>query len=199
MRVRLSIATCCFLCALLVSGHAMPAQPKTYQEITESNWENHPRIVEIRKLYNDIQSKLESKALKYQEKSFAKLPRSCRGTYPIEYFGVATDRANRVRMYIRAQRISHDDLLTRRSYYDEGGHLRFVYETNESAGFATIKKRIYLTDKGNVFWDVESEAKKLTFGKEVTSSPSEIYKVTNAGILENFRRTKVKCEPEDAR
>lgn len=195
MRVRLSIAACGILCALLVSGHAMPAQPKSEQEITESNWESHPQILEIRKLYNDIQSKLENKKLKYQEKNFTKLPRSCRGMYPLEYVGVATDHAGRVRMYVHAQRISHDDLLTTRNYYDESGHLRFVYRTDESTGFATIKNRIYLADQGTVLWDVESEAKRLTFGK-ITHSPSKIDDLTNAGLLEKFRRREVKCQQE---
>lgn len=198
MRVRsLSVAIACgILGALLASPPAWSAEQKPEQKITESNWEQHPRILEIRKLYNDIQSKLENKKLKYQEKNFAKLPRSCRGMYPLEYIGVATDHAGRVRMHVVAQRISHDDLLTTRNYYDEGGHLRFVYITNESPGFATIHNRIYLTDQGNVLWNVESEAKKLTFG-HITRDSYEIRSLTTDGLLDEYRHKEVKCEPEE--
>jgi len=195
MRVRALyiILTCTILGGLPAPSRAAPANPAPEQEITESNWEQHPKVVEIRKLYNDIQSRLESKKLKYQEKSFTKLPRSCRGMYPLDYIGIATDGTGRVRMHVVAQRISHDDLLTTRNYYDEGGHLRFVYRTNESPGFATIKNRVYLTEQGTVFWDVEAEGKKLTFGK-ITKAPSEIDDLTNADLLEEYRRREVKCK-----
>ncbi len=192
-----AIAACGILATLLALPPALAEQPKPEQEITKDNWEHNPRIVEVRKLYNDIQSKLESKKLKYQKKDFSKLPRSCRGTYPLEYLAVATDHAGRVRMFIQAQRISHDDLLTTRMYYDEGGRARFVYKTNESPGFVTIENRIYLNEQGKVFWDVEKEAKKLTFG-EITRDPSEIHEVTNKYILDNFKRTKVQCEPKES-
>lgn len=199
MHVRTSsfaIAACGIFAVLLASPAALAEQPKPEQEITKDNWEHDPAILGGRKLYNDIQSRLEGRKLKLRKKDFSKLPRSCRGMYPLEYLTVATDRAGRVRMFIEAQRISHDDLLTTRYYYDEGGLLRFIYKTNESPGFATIENRSYLNEQGKVFWDVKKEAKKLTFG-EVTRDPSEIDEVTNKYILENFERTKVECEPEE--
>ncbi len=199
MRIRkLSIAfvMCGIMGTLLASSLALAAPPEGEGEVTEQNWEHHPEILEIRKLYGDIQSKLESGKLKYQKKSFARLPRSCRGMYPREYLAIATDRAGRVRMYTAAQRISHDDLLTTRHYYDEGGHLRFVYRTNESSeGFATIHNRVYLNEQGKVFWDVESEAKQVKFG-EITRDPAEIGEITSAGILDDYNKTKVECSRE---
>jgi len=195
-KVSAAIVGGAILCALLVPAYAAEP-PKPEPEITEKNWEQHPTIVEIRKLYNDIQSQLEHKKLKYQKKSFAKLPRACRGMYPTEYLAIATDRANRVRLDVTAQRISDDDLLTTRNYYDEDGRLRFVYRTDESSeGFATIHYRMYLTDQGKIFWDVKTEGKHVEFG-EMTRS-REMMNLTTAGLLDGFMRIKVECDPEDA-
>lgn len=195
-KVSIAVVAGAVLCALLAPICAAAEPPKPEPEITEKNWEQHPKIVEIRKLYNDIESKLANKKLKYQKKNFAKLPRSCRGTYPTEYLAIATDRANRVRLDVRAQRISHDDLMTTRNYYDEDGHLRFVYRTEESPGFATVHYRMYLNEQGKMFWDVKTEAKKVKFG-EMTRS-EEVMNLTTAGMLEGFGSVEVKCHPEDA-
>lgn len=162
-------------------------------EITENNWEHHPGIMAIRKLYNDIQFKLENGELTLRKKDFATLPRSCRGTYPLEYLSVAVDKAGRARVYIVAQRISHDDLMTTRNYYDENGRLRFAYITNESEGFATIEHRVYLAASGEVLWDVRSEAGKFSFG-EITSDSFEIRETTSKSALSEFDEAKVKCK-----
>lgn len=180
-------------------SHASSAEPAFPIEITEQNWESHPTILEIRKLYNDIQSALEKKTLKYREKNYSRLPRSCRGMFPTEYVAIATDSAKRVRMYVMAYRISHDDLLTTRSYYDDQGHLRFIYMTNESREYAKIENRIYLTQDGGVLWDVEDEAHRRTFGKFV-SEPSELdhmsTQMTTEGLMAEFDSMKVRCSAE---
>jgi hypothetical protein len=110
----------------------------------------------------------------------------------MEYLAVATDGEGRVRAYTTAQRISHDDLLTTRNYYDEKGRLRFVYMTNKSNEYATIENRVYLDEKGKVFWGVKTEAKKLTLG-EITREPGMIRSTTNEGVLASFRSSEVKC------
>src|SRR5438132_2336859 len=162
--VALSLAVLCFFDFGFAAGQA------TSQELTKINWEHHPRIVEIRKIYNEIQSKISRKQLRYQKKDYSVLPESCRGTYPMEYLAIASDGGERVRVYTTAQRISHGDLLTIHHYYDEKGRLRFALMTNKSAEFATIENRVYLDEKGKVFWDVKTEAKKVTFG-EITQDP----------------------------
>ncbi len=181
--------------ATFPSARVFSAPPDSPPAITEQNWERHPGILEIRELYNDIQSGLQNKTLRYREKNYSRLPRSCRGTYPLEYVAVATDSARRVRAYIVAQRISHDDLLTTRKYYDQSGHLRFVYRTNESRGFATIENRVYLTGQGAIMWDVKSEGSKREFG-EIARNPSEIGDLTTEGLLADFDSRKVGCADE---
>lgn len=170
----------------------LAAEHKPIQEVTPENWERHPRIVEIRKLYNETQSRLTAKKLKYQKKDYTVLPRSCRGTYPMEYVSLATDAEGRVRLYTTAQRISHDDLLTTQYYYDDNGKLRFSYVTNKSDGLATIEYRIYLDENGKVFWDVRTEAKKATFGE--SSQDPWMVRVTSATQADTeFKGARVKC------
>jgi hypothetical protein len=160
--------------------------------ITPQNWQHHPRILEVRKLYDNIQSKLATKELKYQKKDYTVLPRSCRGTYPLEYLALAADADGRIRMYTRAHRISHDDLLTTRYYYDDKGRPRFSYVTNESDEFSTIEYRIYLDDQGNMFWDVRSEAKKMRFGEASEDLPTvEAFSAKQAAT--EFQEAKIKC------
>lgn len=161
--------------------------------ITEQNWSRHPRIIEIRKIYEGIRAGLDNKSLTYVEKDFSKLPRDCRGTYPIEKLAVAYDKKGRVRLYIHAQRISHDDLQTDEYYYDQDGKLRFVFMTNKSDVYATIENRVYVSATGKVFWDVKKESKKITYG-EITSDPYQIREFTNMGTKELVEKTKVKCE-----
>ncbi len=161
--------------------------------ITEQNWSNHPRIVEIRKIYEEIRAALDNKSLTYAEKDFSKLPRSCRGTYPIEKLAIAYDKKGRVRLYIHAQRVSHDDLQTDEYYFDQDGKLRFVFMTNKSGIYATIENRVYVSATGKVLWDVQKESKKITYG-EITSDPYQIREFTNKGIKELFDKTAVKCE-----
>jgi hypothetical protein len=163
--------------------------------LSSKNWEFHPRVVEIRRLYNQIQVKLRNKELKFQQKDFSRLERSCRGTYPLEYIAVATDSDGHVKKYVVAQRISHDDLLTTEKYYDDEGYLRFVYSSNKSDGFATIENRVYLDTQGKVFWDVKSEANRFTYG-EMTHDPEPwaVSDTTNEEILERFNLTEVKCK-----
>lgn len=162
------------------------------EAITPQNWQHHPRILEVRKLYDNIQSKLATKELKYQKKDYTVLPRSCRGTYPLEYLALATDAEARIRMYTTAQRISHDDLLTTRYYYDDKGRARFSYVTNESDEFSTIEYRIYLDDHGNIFWDVRTEAKKMRFGEASEDLPTvEAFSAKQAAT--EFHGAKIKC------
>ncbi len=163
------------------------------EEITTDNWEHHPRIVEVRKLYNEIQSLLTQKKLKYKKKDYTTLPRSCRGTYPIEYLVLAEDAEGHARLHITAQRISHDDLLTTQYYYDKNGALRFAHITNKSSEYATIEYRVYLTDQGKVFWDTRTEAKKTTFGV-TTRDPWMVRVATAAQAKTDFNEAVVKCK-----
>ncbi len=167
--------------------------PDSLTAITENNWRVHPRIVEIRKIYEEIRKALDNKSLTYLEKDFSKLPRSCRGTYPIEKLAVAYDKKGNVRLYIHAQRISHDDLQTDEYYYDQNGKLRFVFMTNKSDVYAKIENRVYVSTTGKVFWDVKKEAKEITYG-EITSDPYQIKELTNKGIKERIEKTEVTCE-----
>ena len=171
---------------------ALASDSSASQEVTSENWERHPRIVEIRKLYNSIQSMLTARTLKYQKKDYTKLPRSCRGTYPTEYLALATDAEGHVRLYIAAQRISHDDLLTTQYFYNDKGRLRFAYITNQSNEFATIAYRVYVDEQGKVFWDVRTEAKKTTFG-EFSQDSAMVQVITAEQARAEFAEAVVNC------
>ena len=188
-RLLLSLSTAfCLLPCLIQAAERNPVE-----EVTPENWERHPRIVEVRKLYNEIQSLHAQKKLKDQKKDYTPLPRSCRGTYPMEYLVLAEAAEGRVRLHTTAQRISHDDLLTTQYYYDTKGTLRFAYITNKSSEYATIEYRVYLTDQGKVFWDTRTEAKKTTFG-ETTNEPWMVRIVTATQARKEFNEAEVKCK-----
>ncbi len=177
-----------------LSTTAAPGAEKTgLQEITEKNWERHPWTVEIRNIYKEIRTALDKKQLTYQEKDFTKLPRSCRGTYPLEKLALASDPKGSVRLYSTARRVSHDDLLTIERYYDGKGLLRFVYMKNGSEVYATIENRVYLDEKGKVLWDARTEAGKTTFGEIADEDEWVVGIKSGAAARNEFVSTEVKC------
>ncbi len=192
MRIRILVIFMLSVGTSLPIDRALAAEQANPPGVTGTNWERHSRIIEIRTIYNEIQSKLARKQLKYETKDYTVLPESCRGTYPMEYLALATDSDGRVRVYTRAQRISHGDLLTTQYYYDNKGRLRFVYMTNKSNEYATIENRVYLDEQGKVFWDVKTEAAKTTFG-EITEDPWIIKETTNQGKVAEFKNAEIKC------
>lgn len=199
IRLRHIILTCGLLCAALAPVSALSAAPGSEQKITEENWKRHPKIVEVRKLYSEIQSQLQHKKLSFYKKSYTRFSRECRGIYPVEYVGIAKDGLGRVRMFVFAQRISDEALLTIWQYYDKDGHLRFVDRTNQLAGFVPTEDRIYLTREGRAFWDVSTEGKKSTFGEETREhyenyhfelTAHEALAIYNGYDLKNFKCAK---------
>lgn len=190
--MRITTITAVFVALALISTVVLADKPTDAIAINAENWNHHPRILIIRKMYNEIRSGLNNKKLRYLEKDYSVLPRDCRGTYPIEKLAVAIDQQGRVRMYIQAQRISHDDLQTMEYYYDRNGRLRFVYMTNKSSIYATIENRVYISHNGKVFWDVTTEAGKKRFG-EMTAEPAEIRSYDNKGTKDAVERAVVAC------
>lgn len=149
--------------------------------------------MEIRNIYTAIRTALDKKQLTYQEKNFTKLPRSCRGTYPLEKLALASDPKGNVRLYSTARRVSHEDLLTIERYYDGKGLLRFVYMKNKSDIYATIENRVYLDEKGKVLWDARTEAGKTTFG-DITDRDEWVIGIKSGAAARNeFAGTEVKC------
>lgn len=191
-----TIIACGILGILLAPACVFSAEPTPEQAITEQNWEQHPKIVEVRKLYEEIQSMLKQKKLKVQERSFLKAIAACdRVLYPIEFVRIATDGAGRVRMFAYGQRISDNALLTKWEYYDETGRLRFVDRTNQLPGFVPIEDRIYLTEQGRAFWDVRTEGKKNTFGEETREHYENTrFELTGKEAMNVFKGQGVECE-----
>lgn len=179
--------------SVIIPSGLIANQKDNATPLTEENWSSHPKTLEIRKIYKEIRAGLDNKGLKYIEKDFSKLPRECRGVYPVEKLAVAYDKKDRVRLYIHAQRISHDDLLTKEHYYDKDGRLRFMFMSNTSEIYATIENRVYVNKAGKVFWDVKTEAKKMKYG-EITADPSIISSYTNEYAKNFVERTEVKCD-----
>lgn len=191
-----TIIACGILGTSLAPVPAFPAEPTPEQAITEKNWEQHPKIVEVRKLYEEVQSLLKQKKLKVRERNFLKAIAACNQvTYPIEFVRIATDDAGRVRLFAYGQRISDNALLTKWEYYDENGHLRFVDRTNQHAGWVPIEDRIYLTEQGRSFWDVSTEGKKNTFGDETREHyEKDRFELTSKEAMNVFEGQGVECE-----
>lgn len=190
-----TIIACATLGALLAPAPSF-AEPAPEQAITEQNWEQHPKIVEVRKLYEEIQAMLKQKKLKVQDRNFLKAIAACdRVLYPIEFVRIAADKTGRARLFVYGRRISDNALLTTWEYYDEGGRLRFVDRTNQLPGFVPIEDRIYLTEQGRAFWDVTTEGKKTTFGEETREHlEADHFSLTSQEAMNGFQGQEVECD-----
>lgn len=190
------ILACGILGVSLAPNAALSAPPSSKKPITKKNWKQHPRIVEVRKVYDEIQSLLKQKKLKIRERNFRTAIEACNQvTYPMEFVRIGTDDAGRVRLFVSGQRISDNALLTQWEYYDKSGHLRFVDRTEQLEGFVPIEDRIYLTDQGRVFWDLRTEGKKTTFGEEAHEPyGKDPFELTSSRAMNLFKVAGVECD-----
>jgi hypothetical protein len=142
---------------LIVALPCMAAQ-EAGDEVTKTNWQQHPKIKEVRAVVQTIKSNLSRKAYRMKTRKFE----YCE-PYEDGQRTIGTDRSGRVRYYEK-QAGSEDSALKWEHYYDEAGRLRFVFITGGAANGSQLEHRIYFDQNGKRIW----EEQKYTKGEGYT-------------------------------
>lgn len=139
-----------FLLALLVGSVVFFAQAAVCSaqgggEVTKENWRQHPKIKEVRAVYQAVNAG--RKRLSIKKRSFE----YCEpGEDTLRVIG--TDAQGRVRFYQR-EGGSEDSSLKFEHYYDEAGRLRFVLITGGAVSGSKLEQRIYFDADGKRIWE----------------------------------------------
>ncbi len=132
------------------------------EPITRSNWEKHPRIVEIRRIVVEIDARIANRSLtkKQAEQEYSE-------PYKDVLRQAFVDQRGIIRKFIRSAG-SDDSAITYNHYYDDAGHLRFAYFLGGAANGTRIQHRIYFDSHGNKIWEVQKlvEGPGYTFPTE---------------------------------
>jgi hypothetical protein len=139
---------------LLLSGQLF-AQTNT--AINESNWSNHPQIVEVRNIYKEIEGKMAINEFTINTNEAEYAP----GVPTLKILYTDKDKAPR-KYYYEAG--SDDSSLEYSFYYDTIGKLRFVYIGGGAVNGSVLEHRIYFDETGKRIW----EAQKYTDGPGYT-------------------------------
>ena len=142
------------------SAANLPASPARGQDgpITAANWQQHPKIKQIRAIVDSVNTGIRKGAFKVSQKEFE----YCE-SYEDTLRKMTVDSKGVVRRY-ENQAGSDDSALTWQHYYDEAGRLRFVFITGGAANGAQLEHRIYFDESGKRLW----EEHKYVKGPEYT-------------------------------
>jgi hypothetical protein len=141
-----------FLLALLIGSFAFFAQAAVCLaqdggEVTKDNWQQHPKIKEVRGVYQAVKAGMGRKSLTVKRRSFE----YCEpGEDTLRVIG--TDAQGRVRFY-QTEGGSDDSSLKFEHYYDEAGRLRFVFITGGAVSGSKLEQRIYFDADGKRIWE----------------------------------------------
>jgi hypothetical protein len=128
-------------------------QTSVSDELTKANWQQHPKIKAVRAVVQAVKTGLGRKSFKVRTREFE----YCE-PYEDSSRTVAIDAGGRVRYYEK-QAGSDDSALKLEHYYDEAGHLRFVFITGGAANGSELEHRIYLDENGKRIWEEQKYTK----------------------------------------
>jgi hypothetical protein len=140
----------------------IPAMPLAYssghesiasQEITKANWQQHPKIKEVRGVVERVEADLKKGIYKVSKRMFD----YCE-PYADTLRAMAVDAEGRVGRYER-EAGSEDSSLQWKHYYDEGGRLRFVFITGGAVNGSELEHRIYFDEAGKRIWEDQKYTK----------------------------------------
>lgn len=129
--------------------------------INASNWISHPKIVEIRALYSEIEDALQGGALEQKTRIF---------DYTEPYLPTVKTIAFGKDMVARkySEQAGSDDSATTTSfYYDSQKRLRFVFITGGSVSGAHLEHRIYFNEAQQRIWEIQKYLKGSYYFPEV--------------------------------
>ena len=117
-------------------------------EVTKENWRQHPKIKEVRSIYQAVNAG--RKRLRIKKRSFE----YCE-PYEDSVRIIGTDAQGRVRFY-QKEGGSDDSALKFEHYYDEAGRLRFVFITGGAVSGSKLEQRIYFDADGKRIWEEQT-------------------------------------------
>jgi hypothetical protein len=124
---------------------------KKNDAITEKNWVNHPRIVEVRSLYQAIEQAKSIGSLQRKERRFddcAPYEDSVRLLY--------ADQNGRPRIY-SYEGGSDDSAVKHELYYDDNGKLRFAFIVASAVNGTHVEHRVYFAETGQKIWEIRKQ------------------------------------------
>lgn len=128
----------------LLAGLLALAPLAATEPITEKNWLNHPAIVEVRNLFNQIE-----KGIAEQHWS---LDSALYNPALIQDTCVWRDPAGVVRK-VQTSLGGEDSAVTLDHYYDAAGALRFVFARAGAVNGTKVEYRVYFDARGRRIWD----------------------------------------------
>ncbi len=128
--------------ALLASS--LLASSSLAQSINAQNWKTHPRVVEIRTLFNSVEKLLSARSFKMQVRTVG-----C-GDYS-ETRSLLTAPDGTARRYVLDGGSSDSRVITTYTY-DPKGTLRFAYAKGGAVNGASAEWRQYFGPDGRRFW-----------------------------------------------
>ncbi len=123
------------------------------EKITKANWQQHPKIKAVRVIVEAVKAELSKGALKVSKREFE----YCE-PYQDTLRILAVDSQDRVRRYEK-QAGSEDSSLKWEHYYDEAGHLRFVFISGGAVNGSELEHRIYFDETGKRIWEDQKYVK----------------------------------------
>lgn len=116
-------------------------------EITEANWQQHPKIREVRRLVNSVDAGLKKGVFKTSKREFE----SCGDQY-YTLRRIAHDSKGAAVWYEEYYE-GEDRSYGYFHYYDSSGQLRFVFASARAANGTRAEHRIYFDETGERIWE----------------------------------------------
>ncbi len=133
---------------LAVFAISSPASAQSNPPITKANWQQHPKIVEIRDLVQKINEEEKEGLLTVRKREFE----YCQPGEDVLRV-LAKNKDGRPLRYER-QGGSDDSSLTFVHYYDESsGRVRFIFIHGGATNGSKLEHRIYFDDAGKRLWE----------------------------------------------
>jgi hypothetical protein len=122
-------------------------------EITKANWQQHPKIKEVRAVVQAVKTGMSRKSLTVKRRAFE----YCEPYEDVERL-IASDSRGRVRFYLNDAG-SDDSAVKTEHYYDEAGRLRFVFISGGAVNGSHLEHRIYFDAAGKRIWEEHTYTK----------------------------------------
>lgn len=150
----------CLFFVLLISGcsesYSPPVSSQT-TEINKSNWNEHPKILEINSIQSEISGLLESGKLIKTTKEYD--DQESGGSWTEEIYSSESG----VVRFLNDLAGTGDYQITTGNYYDRSGNLIFVNLVYKNAENAVHTYRMYFSSEtGDLLWEVHSITDYLT-------------------------------------
>jgi hypothetical protein len=126
---------------------------ETGGEVTEANWQQHPKIKQVRTVVQSVKADMGRKVLTTKKRAFE----YCE-PYEDTSRTIAVDAKGRARFY-EMEGGSEDSSLKMEHYYDGRGRLRFVFITGGATNGSELEHRIYFDETGKRIWEKQTYKK----------------------------------------